>query len=151
VVCPLARAGADNTKLLYLTALDLLMVFSIGELEDIVELPENHNLIKEEQDPDLILRTLLAEQKKDMARPRQRVLFEKDTPRRIRKIITEHEERTKVECKATGKPLRPRSSVMNQKQREAVVERRSLAKTKGDAFEVVTRGMYHVHIDQLRE
>jgi hypothetical protein len=32
-----------------------------------------------------------------------------------------------------------------------VVERRSLAKTKGDAFEVVTKGMYHVHIDQLRE
>jgi hypothetical protein len=55
----MARAAVDDTKLLYLTALDLLKVFTITELEEIVELPENFNLIKEEKDADLILQTLL--------------------------------------------------------------------------------------------
>jgi hypothetical protein len=36
---------------------------------------------------------MLAEKKMDMAKPRERVMSQGDTPRRIRKIISEHETR----------------------------------------------------------
>jgi len=56
---------------------------------------------------------MLAEKKKDMAKPRERVMTQGDTPRRIRKIISEHEKREVVVSQQTGEPIEPKSSVMN--------------------------------------
>ena len=94
----------------------------------IVEQATSQNLIKVETDSVLILRSMLAEKKKDMAKPRERVMTQGNTPRRIRKIISEHEKREVIVSEQTGKPVRPKSSVMNRAQLEDVVDRRSLAK-----------------------
>ena len=71
---------------------------------------------------------MLAEKKMDMAKPRERVMSQGDTPRRIRKTISEHETREVIVAEQTGVPIKSKSSVMNKAQLEEMIDRRSLAK-----------------------
>lgn len=71
---------------------------------------------------------MLAEKKMDMAKPRERVMSQGDTPRRIRKIISEHETREVIVAEQTGVAVKSKSSVMNKAQLEEMIDRRSLAK-----------------------
>ena len=74
VPCGRAYAEQDDTKLLYLAPADLMLVFTIEQIDDIVEQAQNQNIITVETDSNLTLKSMLAEKKKDLARPRERVM-----------------------------------------------------------------------------
>ena len=54
------------------------------------------NLIKDVPSEELILRTMHKDKVLEMCKPREHVFLDKDTPRRIKKIILEHQEEEKL-------------------------------------------------------
>ena len=89
--CPLARAAEDST-LIFFSKTDFVDTFTKAQMEDVLELIKAQTLIPDDVAPEeLVLRTMHRDQVKEMCKPRARVYLDRDTPRRVKKIIDHHQ------------------------------------------------------------
>ena len=89
VACPYAKA-AEDTTLVYFNKVDFVSVFSKDQLGEMLDCVKAQKLIKDVPSDDLVLRSMHIDKVLEMCRPRERVYMDRDTPRRIKKIIMQH-------------------------------------------------------------
>lgn len=88
--CPLAKAAEDST-LIFFNKVDFVDTFTKTQMGDVLELIKAQVLIHDVPAEELVLRTMHRDKVKEMCKPRARVYLDRDTPRRIRKIILHHQ------------------------------------------------------------
>ena len=88
--CPLAKAAEDST-LIFFNKVDFVDTFTKTQMGDVLELIKAQVLIHDMPAEELVLRTMHRDKVKEMCKPRARVYLDRDTPRRIRKIILHHQ------------------------------------------------------------
>ena len=88
--CPLAKAAEDST-LIFFNKIDFVDTFTKAQMEDVLELIKAQTLIHDVPAEELVLRTMLHDKVKEMCKPRARVYLDRDTPRRVKKIIDHHQ------------------------------------------------------------
>ena len=90
VTCPYAKA-AEDTTLVYFNKIDFVNTFSKDQIGEMLDVVKAQKLIKDVPADDLVLRTMHKDKVLEMCKPRERVYKDRDTPRRIKKIIMDHQ------------------------------------------------------------
>ena len=95
VTCTYARA-AEDTTLVYFNKHDFVNSFTKDQILEMLDVVKSFNLFKDIPNEELILRTMHRDKVTELCRPRERVLLNGDTPRRIKEIIMDHQERNGI-------------------------------------------------------
>ena len=95
VTCPFAIA-AEDTQLVYFNKIDFVNTFGKSEIGEMLDVVKAQKLIKDVPSEELILRTMHKDKVLEMCKPREHVFLDKETPRRIKKIILEHQDEEKL-------------------------------------------------------
>lgn len=89
VTCTYARAAEDST-LVYFNKHDFVNSFTKDQILEMLDVVKAISLFKDVPNEELILRTMHKDKVIKMCKPRERVLMNGDTPRRMKKIIMDH-------------------------------------------------------------
>ena len=90
VTCPFAKA-AEDTVLVYFNKIDFVNTFGKDQIGEMLDVVKAQRLIKDVAPEELVLRTMHKDKILEMCKPRERVFMDRDTPRRIKKMIMEHQ------------------------------------------------------------
>ena len=88
--CPYAKAAEDST-LIFFDKHDFVDTFTKAQMEDVLEKIKAQKLIQDVPAEQLVLKTMHRDKVRELCQPRARVYLDRDTPRRVKKIIDHHQ------------------------------------------------------------
>lgn len=89
VTCPFAKACEDSV-LVYFNKIDFVNTFEKDQIGEMLDIVKQQKLFVDVPSEELVLRTMHKDKVLEMCKPRERVFKDRDTPRRIKKMIMEH-------------------------------------------------------------
>ncbi len=163
VICCYASA-AEDTELVYFNKIDFVNGFEKDQIGEMLDVVKAQVLFKDIPNEELILRTMHRDKVLQMCMPRERVFMDRDTPRRIKKIIMHHQAENQMKSNpkddqvqekkdpSAVKELRKRNMVVSRdKYGHPVVKRAKITQDDADRLVRVNRGDFQTNQQFIRE